>query len=398
MGCGFNWDCVSPLSGGGLANGGVVALTIWNSELYAAGDIYSLNGAPAYHIARWDGTAWQHLSGGLNGMVQSLRSYPDGLYAVGSFTEADGIEANGLARWDGEVWHSVFDLPLLSGQEVNLLNDMAWYQGELYIGGNFGGGNGLNDIARWDGNQWTSVQNGFLGVTGTVQVLEVHDDLLYVAGSFSNYPPFGSIANPGSGIVTWDGAEWATLGTGTDGSQNPMIYSLTWIRDTLYVSGRFNRIDGIPTGRIARWDGTEWCSLVPPNYFYPDLGPVGSFRDTLIIGGSFTIAGPDSINRIAKWEAGTYVDSCSISVGLHTYTGMTALMLSPNPASSFLNIIDIPVGSDMFQICDVTGRLLSAGRLLEQQVEVHTLSPGNYFLTLLDGTGRQLGSARFVKD
>lgn len=341
MGCGFNWDCVSPLSNGGLGSG-VVTMAFWNNELYAAGDLYSLNGAPLYNIARWDGNAWQGVGGGLNGLVVRLRPYPDGLYAVGYFDEAEGQEANGLARWDGTAWHSVFDLPVISPvSDLNLLADMAWYEGKLYIGGNFGGGagTGLNDIACWDGNQWGPIGNGFLGVYSSVRVLEEHDGLLYVAGSFADYPPDGNQANPGTGILTWDGSNWAELGNGTRGAGSPSINYLTWINDTLYVSGTFDLIGDVPSGRLAKWDGTRWCSLVPPNYFTPGVvAPVGHYRDTLVVGGSFLVAGPDSIARVAKWTGGDYVDSCSIGVGQHEIHRSVDVAVFPNPASDQVTI------------------------------------------------------------
>lgn len=61
------------------------------------------------------------------------------------------------------------------------------------------------------------------------------------------------------------------LGEGTCGSPNPTNYRMSWIQDTLYVTGRFNTIGGVPSGRVAKWDGSRWCSLVPPDYFHPDI-------------------------------------------------------------------------------------------------------------------------------
>lgn len=399
LGCGFNWDCVSQLSNGGLSNGGIVSLAFWNNELYAAGDIYSVNGDPVNHIARWDGAAWQPLAGGLDEMVQHIRAYPDGLYAVGSFTHADGMEANGLARWDGTTWHSVFDLPIIGTGDVNLLNDMAWYNGKLYIGGNFGGGTGtgLNDIACWDGTQWGPIGNGFLGVFSTVNVLLEHDGLLYVAGSFADFPPNGNPENPGTGILTWDGENWAQLGSGTRGAGNPSIYSLTWIHDTLYVSGRFDRIGDVPTGRVARWDGMRWCSLVPPEYFYPDIGPVGSYRDTLIVGGSFVVAGPDSINRIAKWVTGSYVDTCSTSVGLPERESTVPFSVFPNPTATSFSLRGLSPRTTAIEMHDVLGHMVLRSIAPTKLIDVGSLPAATYFVTALDRTGLPLGTTRLLK-
>lgn len=212
MDCGFNWDCVSPLSGGGLANGGIGTMAFWNGELYAGGDIYSINGEPAYNVARWDGSAWHNLGSGLDGIVTRLHGFDDGLYAPGYFNNAGGLPAHGLARWDGTQWHSVSDFPLLSGPDLNYIHDVAWYQGQLYVGGNFVDDAGRNCIVRYNGSAWVSVESGIRGSFSLVNLLEVHEDLLYVAGAFGQSGSYGPPDNPGCGIVTWDGEQWGTLG------------------------------------------------------------------------------------------------------------------------------------------------------------------------------------------
>ncbi|MBK8499662.1 MAG: T9SS type A sorting domain-containing protein [Flavobacteriales bacterium] len=382
MGCGVNWDCVTPLSNGGLANGGVTAMAFWNDELYIGGDITELNGEPAAYVARWDGNAWQNVGVGFNGPVRKLRAYPDGLYAVGYFDEAEGQAAHGLARWDGTAWNSVFDLPVISPwQELNLLQDVAWYNGKLYIGGNFGGGTGtgLNDIMCWDGNAWGPIGNGFLGVFSSVQVLEVHDGLLYVAGSFADYPPYGNVNNPGSGILTWDGSNWAQLGSGTRGAVNASVNSLTWINDTLHAGGRFNVIGDVPTGRVAKWDGTKWCSLVPPDYFDIDLGPVGQFRDTLLVSGSFLMAGPDSVRRVGKWIGGDYVDTCSVTTSLPEIIAEWRLDLFPNPANNRITLFT--EGPTQITITDALARTVWSGMVNGREtIDVSKWAAGSYTL------------------
>ncbi|MBK7481675.1 MAG: T9SS type A sorting domain-containing protein [Flavobacteriales bacterium] len=381
MACGFNWDCVSPFSAGGLGNGGIVTLAFWNGELYAGGDIDQIDGEPAFNVARWDGMNWVSLGVGLDRSVTRLHGYPDGLYAVGSFTHAGGQEANGLARWDGEQWHSVFDLPLFD-DEVNLIYDMAWYNDHIYICGNFGDGNGIRDIAYYDGTAWASVGGGFGGAFSLVNLLEEHNGLLYVAGAFARTQPYGPSDNPGCGIVTWDGTNWGQLGEGTCGSVNPAIYRMVWIQDTLYVTGRFDRIGGVPTGRVGRWDGTRWCSLVPPNYFYPDIGALGAFRDTLLIGGTFWIAGTDSIERVAKWVGGNYTSACGGPTGIDdTGTVVRDLLIFPNPATDHVRI-EFPLSTigEQLVLFDATGRLVDTWRIdrSTMDLDLSHLALGSY--------------------
>ena len=389
LGCGFNWDCVSQLSDGGMANP-ITALALWQGDLYAGGGISSASGVPISRIARWNGTVWEPLAGGLNGPVYRLHGYDEGLYAVGLFTEADGIEANGIARWDGSEWQSVFDLPQL-GLGVNYIYDMAWYNNELYICGNFVGEGGMIGIARHDGTSWRSVGDGIRGSFSLVNLLEVHNGLLYVAGAFAKTQPYGPPDNPGCGIVTWDGENWGELGTGTCGANNPTIYRMTWINDTLYVTGRFNVIGGVPTGRVAKWDGQRWCSLVPPNYFYPDIGALGSFRDTLIVGGSFTVAGPDSIDRIAKWIGGSYTSACGTAVGLGEERAVTEQINPfPNPATTqFTLALAVEDLGDAVFLYDATGRVMFSTTVTNTTLAVDVAHLANGIYTVQIGEERR---------
>lgn len=391
MDCGFNWNCTSTLSNGGLANGGIVTMAFWNGSLYAGGDIYSINGEPAFNVAQWTGSEWVGLGSGLNGLVTRLHGFVDGLYATGTFTQAGGNEANGLARWDGAEWHSVFDLPIFGTGELNLLYDVAWYNGQLYICGNFGGENGMVDIARHDGTSWRSVGDGIRGSFSLVNLLEVHNGLLYVAGAFAKTQPYGPPDNPGCGIVTWDGENWGELGTGTCGANNPTIYRMTWINDTLYVTGRFNVIGGVPTGRVAKWDGQRWCSLVPPNYFYPDIGALGSFRDTLIVGGSFTVAGPDSIDRIAKWIGGSYTSACGTAVGLgEERAGTEQINPFPNPTNTqFTLALAVEDLGDAVFLYDATGRVVFSTTVTNTTLAVDVAHLANGIYTVQIGEERR---------
>ena len=401
MGCGLgagSWDCVSPIFGGGPVN----EMTSWNGSLFAGGAFDHSGTTPIANIAQWTGAEWFPLGGGVDGPVYGMKAGPDGLYVCGVFLHADTLTVNGLARWDGSSWHTVHDLPQLYSGDINRIFDLAFYNGELYIGGKFNGVGGMNDIAKFNGTEWVSVDGaGFIGVFSSVNRLKVHDDLLYVAGSFADYPPYGNPANPGSGILAWDGSNWIDLAGGTDGAGNASVLDMVWIRDTLYTVGRYNVIGGVPTGRVARWDGTRWCSLVPPGYFYPDIVSIGVFRDTLYVGGSFTTAGPDSINRVAKWIGGAYVDSCGFGVGLsEVLAPATVLTLFPNPATDQLHLAwsGAPRPATVL-VHDALGReVLRLPWPASGDLPVRSLRHGVYQVRLLNVDGTVLGTARFVKE
>lgn len=395
VGCGFEYDCVDTVTSAVLATP-VQTLEFWEGDLYAGGSFEYAIGVPVNFVSHWDGVAWQPLQSGLSGPVYSLRAYTDGLYAAGWFEFAnDTLAVNGIARWDGSTWHKVHDLPRLNPLDINRINDVAQYQGEIYIGGNFSGTNGRRDIAKWNGTEWVDVDGGFLGVFSSVNKLEVHDGLLYVAGSFANYPPNGHPDNPGSGILTYDGTNWGDLDGGTAGSSNASVIDMEWIRDTLHVVGRFHYIGGVLTGRVAKWDGEHWCSLVPFDYFYPDIVAIGSYRDTLYVGGSFVVAGPDSINRVAKWVAGNYVDSCSFDVGIAEPPGLTDVLLFPNPATDHVMLGTLPSAARYASFHDALGRVVLVERIpSDGRIGLSAIASGHYEVVLLAEDGHPTARGR----
>src|SRR6185436_16742333 len=128
------------------------------AALFAGGFFGGAGGAPAAHIARWDGTSWSPLDGGTNGFVVSaLEEFDDGggvdLYAGGDFTQVDGLLTfNRVARWNGAFWSR-----LRGGLDGSVNALRAYDDGNgpaLYAGGSFTRAVGAafaSNIARWDG-------------------------------------------------------------------------------------------------------------------------------------------------------------------------------------------------------------------------------------------------------
>ncbi|RMF81899.1 MAG: hypothetical protein D6739_08825, partial [Nitrospirae bacterium] len=81
----------------------VNALAVHGGRLVAAGvfQMQSPTGAPANHIAAWDGSTWRNLGSGLADAVEAVADDGHGgLLAGGLFT----WPARYLARWDGTSW------------------------------------------------------------------------------------------------------------------------------------------------------------------------------------------------------------------------------------------------------------------------------------------------------
>jgi hypothetical protein len=234
--------------------------------LYAGGVFDLAGGAPASGLARWDGTSWSDVGGGVSGtlpgIVTCMAVLDDGsgpaLYVGGGFDAAGGVSAHSIARWDGMSWSDVgsgasdpFNASLMALQVFDDGTGPA-----LYAGGAFRVGNGAvaNNLARWNGQAWSAVGSGF---TSDVHALEVHDDgsgpALYAGGEFTRSMTGQTLLR----VARWDGASWSTLGSGLDGGFLTAAHALKSFRldgiPRLFVGGQFTSAGGRRALDVACW-------------------------------------------------------------------------------------------------------------------------------------------------
>ncbi len=320
-----DWEPMGEGFDGGWSGSSVSSLEVFDDgvgpALYAAGSFGT-------KIERWDGEEWIWLSPGLqHGLVFDLEVFDDGsgpaLYAGGSFESSDGAPVRGIAKWDGSAWSEVGG-GIRSGPEKAAVYTMEVYDGgsgpALYAAGKFteAGGAAMNYIARWDGKTWTGVGGGF---TSYVYSLAVFDDgsgpALYAGGLFRTA---GGL--PISYFAKWDGESWSEAGPVDD-----RVGGLTVLDDgrgpALYVTGRFESVAGLPIAQVARWDGRTWSEIpgAPP-------GALGVFDDgrgpALYVGGEFRMVGGIPVNSIARWD-GLSWSSPGAGVGGETIPGVYTL-------------------------------------------------------------------------
>jgi trimeric autotransporter adhesin len=264
------WDG-SALSGvGGGLDGAAGSLAIYDdgggSALFVGGAFAHAGGVPASNVARWDGSSWSALGSGIDGVVAALAVWDDGsgpaLYAAGDFSAAGGGSANNVARWDGSVWS-----PLGAGTDLDVSALEVFDDGQgggpaLFAAGTFfhAGGLSAKGIAKWNGSSWSPVGGG-LGNFGA-NALAVFDDgtgpQLCVGGGFTV-----STGAPFSYVARWNGVAWSSLGGGV----SSQVWGLGVADDpsgagmALYAGGLFQKADGAPANRIARWNGSSWSAL-----------------------------------------------------------------------------------------------------------------------------------------
>jgi hypothetical protein len=266
--------------GGGVTGGtppGINTMVMRNeggvNMLYAGGRFTTAGGAPANNIARWDGKSWTALGDGVNQAVTDLAFFDDGggeaLYAVGLFTTAGGQDAKHVAKWDGNAWS-----PLTTG--LSYFGSNSWGKSlgvfdegdgpRLYVGGHFtaAGGVAANNIARWDGASWSPVGAGASGTVSVIQSIDLDGD------KTPHLMIAGDFWFSGSDIVnfiaTWDGAQWSGLPGG--GGAYGHIFDVLPVHDpegpALFIGGYFDNAGNGPSQRIARWVGHGAPSLSEP--------------------------------------------------------------------------------------------------------------------------------------
>jgi hypothetical protein len=278
------WDgkAWSALAGGGM-NDSIWTLAVFDGgsgpALYAGGRFTTAGGVAVNHVARWNGHSWSALAGGMqapggDGFVSTLAVATVGgstaLYAGGRFTQAGEVAASRVARWDGTAWAP------LGGGVNGWVESIVALGGDLYAGGMFtnAGGVPANRVARWNGSTWSALG---AGVNDDVLALAVHDDgdgpTLYAGGRFTQAG--GQSANR---VAGWTGSAWFPLGGGVGPGEVWSLASFTSAdRPMLATGGTFTTVEGTMARRIAEWGCPGPCRLVrltPPSIVLAHNGSI----------------------------------------------------------------------------------------------------------------------------
>jgi len=309
---GSSWSAL----GAGFPNGSVSALASFDAgagaELYAGGAFFAASGAPGNSIARWDGSAWSPLGSGVAGgsslpRVSALMEYDDGsgnaLFVGGNFATAGGTPASCIAKWNGSAWSAVGGG--VGGGLAPFVRAFCVFDDgsgpALYVGGRFttAGATSANSIAKWNGSTWSPLSSG---TSGSVFTLAAFDDgaglQLFAGGLYSSIGGVNAQA-----IARWNGSVWSRLTSQLANSVTGLQVFDDGQGDALFAAGF--ALPGNPVAMLSRWDGGSWSGLAPGNAIIPNqANAVTTFDDgsgkALYLGGNFTI-GPPSDSRLAKY-------------------------------------------------------------------------------------------------
>ena len=230
------------------------------SSLPARSPRRAARSTPVARIARWNGSSWQPLGGGIDNTGTSLVVHGGELFVGGLFSSAGGVSSRGIAGWDGSSWHG------LDGGVANAfpfpatVEALALFDGHVIAAGRFGnaGGVAAANVAAWDGSAWVALGDGLGGGGSPLGAFAVtaYRGRLIAAGSFGT-----AGTQTASSIAAWDGSSWSPMGSGLDS----LGYALLAAGPTLYVGGEFMNAGGAATPGIAVWSAPTLAAGAVPD-------------------------------------------------------------------------------------------------------------------------------------
>lgn len=233
------WNGSSWSKLGGGIDSGVTALALCNGHLFVGGFFTNAGGLGIQNLARWDGTNWSAVGGGINGWVLRMAVVENSLFVVGYFTMAGGIAVNNLARWDGTNWSALPVLPPFG------IRDLSARGSELLVTGVTGhepGSGWVSAMYRWTGSNWLPVVTN---IVGEVVDIAVGTNALYITGNISSVEGV-----PVNGVARGNECGWMGLGSGIQGPVTDLVAAGT----SLYAIGSFSYAGQKPSRNIARWN------------------------------------------------------------------------------------------------------------------------------------------------
>ncbi|MCH8478550.1 MAG: hypothetical protein LAT56_11475 [Wenzhouxiangella sp.] len=253
-----------PVGGGITGEGGLEPLVrdlkVVNGQLYVAGEFDQAGSVTANSIATWNGSNWAALSSlfgnGLEsdlgslvipGNARSLASDGNDIYVVGAFNRAGGSAATGIARWDGSNWFSV------GGGLSSSPRSVAWHEGAVHIGGTNlqdAQGSDSGTVARLSSGQWQVVMPSQTMSSATNLVS--HEGWLYAAGS-------GLAAVDGDALARWNGQQWQRFDTGVLFGD---VRSLAVTDQRLSIGGSFQQVGPHASHYFAIFDFGELADAI----------------------------------------------------------------------------------------------------------------------------------------
>lgn len=321
------------------------------------------------------------------------------LYATGHKTDLCGYPESCVFRYDGSAFHEWppwQQIPYYSNNYVGTVFD---FRGYTYMTGSFRDplSNGYCSMMRHNGTNWEYVP-GWGNAPGPIKDMSIRNDTLYLAGAF-RMP-----AAPGNGVASFDGTTWNDLGGGIRleiAPQYSVAQSLHWFQNELYAGGQFSTAGGIAANGFAKWNGRQWCSLPgfdqAPGPFTQNVVDMATFRDSLYIVGAFEELEGQPMNMMAQWIGGDAVSQCSAPVAVHEAPAYRSGSLVVVQQQQQLLVRPPHTGPWQLALTDAAGRTVSTHTFNGNEHTMPTTAlPQGLYLVSATTTGERYVSKVFV--
>jgi hypothetical protein len=256
--------------------GKICAMARLGGDLYVTGSFSRAGDGAASNIARWDGTSWSAVGGGLSGTGYALTVLGGRLYVGGSFGAAGTATASAVAVWDPQTssWSALGNAPVYDDDVLALT---ALGERYLVIGGEYNAFRrnnrdvvrGLNGMVLFDTQaplDPADPASGYFVLAGvkrslgpgTVRALQVLGDDLFVGGAFDTAGVMELGAAQETGFAAQNLAVWhfGTDGTwASPGGTDQPVQALTALEGArLAVAGWFTVAGPVPAAGVAELD------------------------------------------------------------------------------------------------------------------------------------------------
>ena len=344
---------------------GYFKLIPYNGDLYITGPITNINEIPGTtNIARWNGTSWNSVGGGVSGSIEAVAVYNGELYVGGDIDAAGTIGVDAIARYNGTLWRRVGEIA------AGGVLDLAVYNGRLFAVGGLltTKSDTIYQVAVWDGLSWTpEALNLRYNSAGR---LTVYRDKLYIVGILI-------MGDRTAKMAEYEGSRWKVIDVPRD---VPSLAIDAVGLDQLYLY-RTSYGDLSPS-EIWTWDGSMWTHISE----FADTTPlyrILQYKEKIYAVGTITESCDIKLNYFARLCRS---QECGLLSGVdHENPGeaATSVFIYPNPTGEKVRIaVDMNRGA---MIMLVTSLGVEAGRWESDgsgttTLDVSTLPAGVYML------------------
>jgi hypothetical protein len=385
---GNNWSYIDTV------NGLILSIIIFNHELYVGGMFSGVNSQNMPYLVKWSGNEWVHAGGNIDEYVMNMKVINNELYVMGKFNQIGNISnCKGIAKFDGTNWSTIFNFPGNEDiNEITAVSDITFYNGEIYIGGNFERPTDtITDLAVYKNGAWQKVgaTDYLRGGFNAVNSMEVYDNELYVGGMILK-----NQGNVGYLLQKWNGQNWSEVGLGlkdNNFSTNALldVRKLLLHENKLIALGGFCYAGNLFNKSIALWDGIKWCGNSYNTNINHPLDIALFFNDTLYVN-AFSIDN-NTLNKLAKWDGTNYFDTCGSALNVSELKPpQQEINIYPNPNNGNFNVVFSSAYNkavvirvfNNFGQCVYNKQLngVSSGELVNLNIE--ELSGGMYFVNI----------------